>query len=112
MRHVLALFAAAFVAVAALSSPSRDALADGGALQAPAPAPAPTPAPPKPADCAACIQCVGACGAAYAACTQKCVSLPDVAAQQACVAGCPAVTACAQACPCGGCGSIPGMPGH
>jgi hypothetical protein len=114
MRHLLFVFSLAFVgSVAMVSSPVRTASADGATppAPAPAPAPAPTPAPPPPkADCATCIQCVAACGTAYADCTRKCFSLPDFASQQACVTQCPAVTACAQACPCSGCGSVPGLP--
>jgi hypothetical protein len=114
MRHLLAALTLALVAVALLvSPPEATAFADGASpLQAPSPAPspAPTPAPPKPADCAACVQCVAGCGTAYADCTRKCFSLPDIPSQQACVAQCPAVHVCAQACPCAGCANIPGLP--
>jgi hypothetical protein len=111
MRHLLSVFAVAFIAcVAMVSSPASNALAEGIPLQAPAPAPPPAPTPPRPADCATCLQCVGACGAAYADCTRKCVSQPDIGSQQACVARCSPVTACAQACPCSGCANVPGLP--
>ncbi len=109
MRHMLAVpLAALIVSVALTAPPARTASADG---PAPSPSPAPSPAPPKAPDCAACIQCVAACGTAYADCTRKCLSLPDIAAQQGCVAQCPPVTQCAQACPCAGCTpAIPGLP--
>ena len=113
MRHLLAALSLALVVVVALvSPPTRTALADGSAIpaQAPTPTPAPTPAPPRPADCAACVQCVAGCGTAYADCTRKCFALPDMPSQQACVAQCPAVHVCAQACPCSGCANIPGLP--
>jgi hypothetical protein len=115
MRHLLAVLSLVLVVVVALvSPPARTALADSGAMPAQAPAPAPTPAPapapPRPADCAACVQCVAGCGTAYADCSRKCFALPDIPSQQACVAQCPAVHVCAQACPCSGCANIPGLP--
>jgi len=111
MRHLLAIFVAAtVVCVAMVSPPVRSAAADGSSPPAPAPTPAPTPAPPRPADCAACLQCVGACTSAYADCTRKCFAQPDLPSQQACVALCPSVAQCAQSCPCSGCVGMPGLP--
>ena len=109
MRHLPAVVVSALLASIAFVSPRvPDAAAD---TPAPAPAPAPSPAPPRAPDCTACLQCVAGCGAAYADCTRKCVAMPDLPSQQACVAQCPAVTQCAQACPCAGCApAIPGLP--
>ena len=113
MRQLIAVFAAAaIVCVAMVTSPVRNASAEGttpppppqpSATPAPSAAPAPT---PKPADCGACATCVAGCGPAYFACTSKCVGQPDMAG---CVAKCPSVQQCATACPCSGC-SLPGMP--
>jgi hypothetical protein len=107
MRNLFAVVAVAFVGSIVLSQPLKYAAADQPA-QPPAPPPAPPP-PPK-VDCASCIQCVGACGTAYADCTRKCFAQPDFPSQQACVAACPTVVQCAQACPCSGCANIPGLP--
>ena len=113
MRHLLAAFAVGVVVcVAAVSPPIRSASADA-ATPAQAPSPAPTPAPtpaPRPPDCASCVQCIAACGTIYAACTQKCLGMPDLPSKQACQAQCPSVAACAQACPCGGCPTLPTFP--
>jgi len=106
MRNLFVLFAVALLgSVVVVSPPVRVAQADP-----PAPPPAPPPPAPAPPNCATCIQCVAACGTAYADCTRKCFAQPDIASQQACVAQCPTVVQCAQACPCSGCTNIPGLP--
>jgi hypothetical protein len=106
MRNLFAVIAVAVVGSIVVSQPARVASA-----QPPTPPPAPSPPPPPPkSDCATCIQCVAACGTAYADCTRKCLGQPDIPSQQACVAQCPTVVQCAQACPCSGCGNIPGLP--
>lgn len=108
MRNLLAVAVVMFVATLALVSPPvTTASADQPAP--PPPPPAPSPAPPPP-NCATCIQCVAACAPAYAECTRKCFAQPDFASQQACVAQCPTVVQCAQACPCSGCANVPGLP--
>lgn len=114
MRHIIAALATALVVcVAMVSPPLGSAAADGTPpppppppAPSPSPTPAPTPAPSAPSNCAACAQCVAGCGPTYLACTGKCVGQPDM---QGCIAKCPTVPQCIQACPCSGC-SIPGMP--
>ena len=109
MRNVIAIVAVGVIGCIALASPPvRTARAQQPppAPAPPAPSPAPAPAPPS---CATCLQCVGACGTAYADCTRKCFAQPDFASQQACTAQCPTVIACVAACPCAGC-SVPGLP--
>jgi len=109
MRRMFAAIGCAAVIVVAMTSPP-ERVAAAAVDATPAQAPAPTPAPPRPPDCSACMTCIAGCGTAYAACTAKCASLPDLPSQQACIAGCPPVTTCAAACPCSGCPGIPGLP--
>ncbi len=103
MRKRGSVIAAVFVlCLAVMSRPVKKAAADGGASDAGA--------APGPSDCVACIQCVAGCTTAYADCTRKCLGQPDFKTQQSCQAQCPTVLACAQACPCGGCTNVPGLP--
>ena len=106
MKNLFSAVAIAFLfCVAVVSPPVKRAAAapDGGASDAGA-------APPGPFDCAACVQCVANCTTAYADCTRKCLGQPDFKSQQGCLAQCPTVLTCAQACPCSGCANIPGLP--
>ncbi len=104
MKSLFSVLAATLVVCIALVSPpvKRATAADGGASD--------TGAAPQPSDCAACVQCVANCTSAYAECTRKCLGQPDFKSQQACLASCPTILTCAQACPCSGCANIPGLP--